>query len=286
MAHLERGHGSEQNRPKITYSSRLMAAITRFAGSITTEVRNPLLEKYGDAYDFLIKGDTHRLRDETEDAIRAYEKAVAINPGFTEAFVGMARCFRRKGDLKRALKAFQKALGLNQFDKEVHLEMAKCYNEAGFMSKGIQHFRHALRIDPEYIDAKFNLALCLELQGDLAEPTRLYEEILAQDPDFLPAYNNLGSIYMRQGYYKAAEQKFRQLIDLAPDFSRGYLGLAIALDRSNRPTEALTYYEKLLVMKTYARNREYIENRVLTLRKLLGKSPKSTGRGSVLVRVK
>jgi tetratricopeptide (TPR) repeat protein len=286
MAHLERGRGTEHNRPKITYSSKLIAALNKFAGAISTEVKNPLLEKYGDAYDYLIKGDAHRLREETEDAIRAYEKAISINPTFAEAYVGMARCFRRKGDLKRAMLSFNKALSLNSFDKEIHLELAKCLNEAGMMPKGIHHFRQALKIDPEFVDAKFNLALCLELQGDLGEPTRLYEEILSQDPDFLPAYNNLGSIYMRQGYYKAAERKFRQLIDMAPDFSRGYLGLAISLDRSNRPQEALGYYEKLLVMKAHYRNREYIENRILSLRKVLGKPAKTTRNGAMLVRVK
>jgi tetratricopeptide (TPR) repeat protein len=286
MAQLESGHGASCKKPKLHYSSRLMAALNRFAGTISTEVKNPLLEKYGDAYDFLIKGDAHRLREETEDAIRSYEKAIQLNPSFIEAYAGMARCFRRKGDLKRAIFTYTKALTLNAFDKEIHLELAKCYNEAGNQTKGIYHFRQALKIDAQFIDAKFNLALCLELQGDMAEPSKLYEEIIIQDSDFLPAYNNLGSIYMRQGLYKSSETMFRRLIALAPDFSRGFLGLAISLDRSNRPQEALAYYEKLLILKAHARNREYIENRVMNLRKALGRKSTATGSGAVLVRVK
>jgi tetratricopeptide (TPR) repeat protein len=286
MAHVRRGQGSRSKKPEIRYSSKLIAALNKFARVITTEVKNPLLEKYGDAYDFLIKGDAHRLREEIEEAIRAYEAAISINPSFVEAYVGMGRCFRRKGDMKRAIASFTKALTYNAFDKEVHVELAKCYNEAGMPEKGIHHFRQAVKIDPEYVEAKFNLALCLELQGELIEPTKLYEEIIKLDPEFLPVYNNLGSIYMRQGYYAASEKMFRKLIDMAPDFSRGYLGLAIALDRSNRPLEALTCYEKLLIMKTHLRNKEYIETRVLNLRKMLGKKPQATTNGSLLVRVK
>jgi len=286
MAQSESEHGVSYKKPKLHYSSRLMAALTRFAGSITTEVKNPLVEKYGDAYDFLIKGDAHRLREETEDAIRSYEKAIQLNPAFIEAYIGMARCFRRKGDLRRAIFTYTKALTFNAFDKEVHLELAKCHNEAGNPTKGIYHFRQALKIDSQFIDAKFNLALCLELQGDIVEPSKLYEEIIVQDADFLPAYNNLGSIYMRQGLYKSAEVMFRQLIELAPDFSRGFLGLAISLDRSNRPQEALAYYEKLLALKAHTRNREYVENRVVNLRKTLGRKSTATRNGAILVRVK
>lgn len=287
MAYTKRGHGNiSPQKPEIRYSSKLIAALNKFAQVIATEVKNPLVEKYGDAYDHLIKGDAHRLREEIEEAIKEYETAIRLNPAFTEAYVGMGRCFRRKGDLKRAIMSLMKALSYNAFDKEVHVEMAKAYNEAGIPVKGIHHFRQAVKIDPQYIEAKFNLALCLELQGDLTEPTKIYEDIIKQDADFLPAYNNLGSIYMRQGYYAAAEKIFRQLIELAPDFSRGYFGLAIALDRSNRIQEALPYYEKLLVMKAHQRNRDYIQNRIMTLRHTLGKKVKATQNGSVLVRVK
>jgi len=284
MAHVERDAYGGQG--KIRYSSKLIAALNKFAGVIATEVKNPMVEKFGDAYDHLIQGDAYRAKEQMEDAIRAYEKAIAANPGFAEAYTGMGKCFRRKGDLKRALMAYTKALDLNMFDKNVHLELAKSYNEAGMPKKGIQHFRQAIKLDPGFIDAKFNLALCLELQGELKEPTQIYQDIIKQDPEFLPAYNNLGSIYMRQGLYAESEKMFRWLITNAPDFSRGYLGLAISLDRSNHPQEALQYYEKLLVLKAHTRNKDYVESRVVALRQTLRKRPRIAHSSAVLVRVK
>ena len=86
MAHLEIERGAERaTKTPIQYTSKLVAALSKFAGGMTNEVKNPMLEKYGEAYDFLIKGDALRLREETEDAIHAYEKAIQLNPGFVEA---------------------------------------------------------------------------------------------------------------------------------------------------------------------------------------------------------
>jgi tetratricopeptide (TPR) repeat protein len=86
MAQFDSGRsGSPAEKPKINYSSKLLAALNKFAGAISVEVKHPMVEKYGEAYDYLIQGDTHRLRDEVEEAIRAYEKAIALNPMFVEA---------------------------------------------------------------------------------------------------------------------------------------------------------------------------------------------------------
>ncbi|MEZ4575970.1 MAG: tetratricopeptide repeat protein, partial [Vampirovibrionales bacterium] len=84
-------------RQPVKYSSKLMGALSRFASALSNEVRNPLLEKYGDAYDLVIQGDAHRLREEFEPAIRAYERAIAMNPEYPEAYIGMGHAFRRKG---------------------------------------------------------------------------------------------------------------------------------------------------------------------------------------------
>lgn len=286
MAHRDMGVEIETSPRKITYSSKLIGALTKFASAISHEVKNPLFEKYGDAYDFVVQGDAHRHREEYENAIRAYERAIAVNPDYIEAYMGMGQAFRRKGDIKRAIFSFSKIIKLNAFHKGVHLELAKAYSEAGLPDKAIVHFRQSVKLNPECVESRFHLALSLELEGELQEPCRLYEEIIQLDVEFLPAYNNLGSVHMRLGHYDVAESMFRVLLQKEPGFGRAYLGLAISLDRQNKPKEALRYYEQLLAMRSYSRNKTYVRDRVLTLRQQLGRKPISTQNGSVLVRVK
>jgi tetratricopeptide (TPR) repeat protein len=91
---------------------------------------------------------------------------------------------------------------------------------------------------------------------------------------------------MRQGYYKQSEALFAALIDKSPEFSRAHLGLAISYDRGNKPNDALALYEQLITLKSFARNRDFIESRINFLRKQLGRRPQATKTGNVLIRVK
>jgi len=271
--------------PQLKYSAKVLNVLKQFTGTLAAEVVNPLSHKYGPAYQYLVSGDAQRYRENIEDALIAYRRALDIRHDLTEAHVGVGQCLRRKGDYKGAIDAFKQALTQNQFDKDIHLNLAKSYNEAGLIEPAIQHYRRAIVLDPLFIEAKFGLALILELDGQHEEPIQLYEEIIAVDEGFLPAYNNLGSIYLRQERLKEAEDVFRELVDRAPDFGRGYLGLAITLDKSNQPVEAIAAYNKAIELKHGARNVDFVKNRILKLNQQLGRS-RTTTTQTTIIRVK
>lgn len=274
----------QQNEGGVRYSSKLMSALNKFAGGLSTDVHNPLLRKYGRAYDYLISADAFRYKEDIDAALDQYRHALAIREDFTEAHIGVGKCLRRKGDSMGAIRYFKLALKGNPFNKEVHLDLGKCYNECGYIDKAIQHYERAIKLAPDYLEAKFGLALIVELGGDLAYATTLYHDIIEQDPEFLPAYNNLGSIYLRQGVFARAEQVFRSLVRRAPDFGRGYLGLALTLDKSNNMADALDAYNKVLEIKSSTRNVDYVKRRIIALNKALGRA--KTRRNTTLVRVK
>lgn len=251
--------GSERG---LFYHSRLMQAFQRFATGLTTRVANPMETKYGEAYRYLIAGDAHSCRDEVDAALEKYKQALEIQADYTDAYMGIAKCLRRKGDSMGALGYFKKVLAFNAFNKEVHLQMAKCYQEAGFVEKAVRHFERAIQLDPNHVEAMFGLALVLELNNDTEKAGSLYQRIIKVDPEFLPAYNNLGSVYLRLGVFDRAEKMFRKLIAMAPDFSRGYLGLALTLDKSGQKREALPVYRQVLDMKPMTQNGDFIRNRL------------------------
>lgn len=241
---------------------------------------------YGDAYEYVIQGDAALAQDLVEDAMLSYQKALELSPSLFEAKLGQGRCYRRVGNLKRAMQTYDQILSLNQFSGPAHLEMAKTLHEAGFLEKAIFHFKCAVKLQPRDIEIRFNLAVCCELNESFDQAAKVYEDLIGIDPNFAPAYNNLGSIYMRKGLYKAAEKLFRQLSVLMPEFTRAYLGLAICLDRLNRPKEALPFYEKVLVCRFHSKNREFIESRIRTIRRYVGMRPNITTAGNQLIRVK
>lgn len=268
----------------IQYSSKLMTALHHFTGGLATEVKNPLKAKYGKAYDFLVSGDTYRYREELDTAISHYRQALEFRKDCTEAYLGLAKCLRRKGDTLGALQYLNQAIRLNAFRKELHLDAAKCYAECGYAQKAIAHYERVIKLDHYNVEARFGLALVVEMDGDIAYAERLYQEIIEIEPDFLPAYNNLGSLAMRSGDLQQAERLFRTLIAKAPEFTRGHLGLAITLDKAGRRAAAVEAYMQVLRMRPAGRNSEFIERRIIALNTEMGRS--KTRRNTTLVRIK
>ena len=86
------------------------------------------------------------------------------------------------------------------------------------------------------------------------------------------------------GRYQESEDLFRTLIAMAPVFGRGHLGLAITLDKSGQPKEALVIYEKALGMNPSSRSAEFIQKRIVQLNKDMGRA--KTKRQTTLVLVK
>lgn len=268
----------------VRYSSKLMTALNRFTSGLSTEVRNPLKTKYGRAYDYLISGDTYRYREEIDTAISHYRLALEHRDDFTEAYLGIAKCMRRKGDTMGAIQYLNKAIEQNAFRMDLHLDVAKCYAECGYTSKAIQHYERTIKLEPGSVEARFGLALVVETNNDIDYALRLYQEIIDIEPEFLPAYNNLGSLHMRMGHYVPAEKLFRTLVDKAPEFTRGYLGLAITLDKAGKRCQAIDTYQQVLRMRPSSRNTEFIEKRIVHLNKELGRT--KTRRQTTLVRIK
>ncbi len=281
MSSYEQRQSAQQG---FRYSSRLMTALNRFTNGLATEVKNPLKNKYGKAYDYLISGDTYRYREEIDTAISHYRLALEIRHDFTEAYLGIAKCLRRKGDTMGAIKYLSKAIEQNAFRKELHLDLAKCYAECGYTDKAIQHYERTIKLDPLSVEGRFGLALVVEMNEDTRYAVRLYQEIIELEVDFLPAYNNLGSLYMRLGQYKPAEELFRSLVEKAPEFTRGHLGLAITLDKAGKRGEAIQTYHQVMRMRPSGKNTDFIEKRIVQLNLELGRV--KTRRHTTLVRIK
>lgn len=270
--------------PGVRYSSKLMTALNRFTGGLATEVANPLKVKYGKAYDYLISGDTHRYREEIDVAIAQYRLALEQREDFTEAYVGIAKCLRRKGDSLGAIQYLSHALSQNGFRKELHQDIAKCYAECGYTAKSIHHYERAIKLDRRAVEARFGLALVVEMTEDFDYTIRLYQQIIQIEPEFLPAYNNLGSIFMRLGRYEEAEALFRTLIAKAPDFTRGHLGLAITLDKAGKRKQAIASYNQVMRLRPTSKNTDFIEKRIVSLNAEMGRVKSSHGATLVLIK--
>jgi tetratricopeptide (TPR) repeat protein len=267
-----------------TSPSRFFQALNRFTSGLGVEARNPLKDKFGKGYEHLIAGDTCRFREELDTAVDHYRQALLHSGKLSEAYVGMAKCLRRQGNIQGAIQCLRTAIGQNAFHTEAHLDLAKCYGDYGFTEKAMHHYERAIRLNPSAVEARFGLALLVEASDDVEQAASLYQAIIQIDPEFLPAYNNLGSLYLRQNRLDKAEALFRALVEKAPTFTRGYLGLAMSCDRAGKCTEAVEAYETVMRLRPNGKNNPFITQRLIQMNIERGRCV--TRRNLTLVRVK
>ena len=159
----------------------------------------------------------------TIQAIRMFQEAVSLDPGYALAYAGIADASAysymyyggRAEDLDRADQASQKALRLGPDYAECHASrgfsasLSKRYEEAD------QEFRTALALNPKLYEAWYLYARSCFAQGRLEEAARLFEEAEQLRPEDQSLPGLLSMVYRDLGRPKEAEAALRRCLAAA-----------------------------------------------------------------------
>ncbi len=104
-------------------------------------------------------------RTDPAAAVRAYERAVAADRGFVDAYVNLGRLLQETGQLARAERVYRDALDACGRSPLVLFNLAVLLEDLARRPEAIEAYRAALRADPALADAHYNLALLLDAQG-------------------------------------------------------------------------------------------------------------------------
>jgi TolB-like protein/Tfp pilus assembly protein PilF/predicted Ser/Thr protein kinase len=212
------------------------------------------------AYEALLEGRHHWYRLTPSSVAKAreyFERAVAIDPGYAPAHVGLADCFfldaslgghEPKNVLPKVAEEARRALELDETSADAHSMLAIFHLLYEYnWSESEQHFRRALELAPASHHIRFPYAFWyLRGRGRLEEAAAEMDRILEQDP--LAPSNHYGkaAILMLQRRYDAAAQCARRALEIEPNYMLGLLQLGSALAHGGRFEEALTVAESLV----------------------------------------
>ncbi|MCB9897459.1 MAG: tetratricopeptide repeat protein [Planctomycetes bacterium] len=205
----------------------------------------------GDAMSWWAKGNFHLGREEWDDAIAAYEQALVVDPGYTEAHQNLAAALLRVGRPQDALahvaeaerlggvtarSAFTRgaALGELQRDDESRAALEECLRldpsqadahnllglaalRDGRLAEAETHLLAARDAAPDEARPRYNLGRLRELQERDGDAEALYREALAREPDYVPALARLGQLLARTGRIDEALAQLSRAADLRPD---------------------------------------------------------------------
>ena len=212
------------------------------------------------AYEALLEGRHywHRFTPSGLAKAREYfERAVAIDPGYAPAHVGLADCYCMRASLggeeprsvlPSVAEEARRALELDETNAEAHSMLAHFHLLYAYdWSECERHFRRALELAPASHHVRFPYAFWyLRGSGRLEEAAAEMDRILDQDP--LRASNHYGkaAVLILQRRFGAAVESARRALEIEPNYLLGLIVFAYALACDRRFDEAVTAAERLI----------------------------------------
>ena len=126
--------------------------------------------------------DLEQTGADKREALEAYERALALNPGLAGALVNIGTIYFNARNWRDSERHYQKAIEVDPLYPLAHFNLANLHEELGRTSLAIQHYKKALELQPSYADAHYNLALLYQTRGRAMEAMRHWKLYLKLDP--------------------------------------------------------------------------------------------------------
>ena len=159
----------------------------------------------------VLRGDSLRQLDRPDEAVAAYDRAIALRPQFADAWLGRGLALRNLGDFDDALDDFDSAIRLNPQHIEARLSRSALLATLGRNEASEAEARLILSIDPANGPAFNNLGNALQRLGRIEEALACFEAAIRLVPDPTAARFNYGMCLLQAGDFARGwrEYEFR-----------------------------------------------------------------------------
>lgn len=195
--------------------------------------------------------DAHQLRGvalallgRPQDALAAFDAALALNAEYMEALVHRGVVLAELGRADEAARAFEHAAqaqdGPGRFPRAVagrlanlHAQIGEAYADAGAVHEAVFEYRRALSLGPDFHDLRYRLGRHLVAGGRYLEACEELERVLRVRPGFDEARAALGLARYLSGDTDGARAVWRACRERSPDDARvdAYLAMVQRVPR-------------------------------------------------------
>jgi TolB-like protein/DNA-binding winged helix-turn-helix (wHTH) protein/Tfp pilus assembly protein PilF len=248
----------------------ILALQSEVAGSIAQQIRLRLTpEEHArlrnvramnpEAYENYLKGRffwNKRTVEGHQKAIEYFQKAVALDPNYAQAYAGLADAYSllgsmpnavlpRRETMSRARETAQKALSFDESLADAHasLGFVKMHYDWDF-SGAEREFLRAIALNPGYATAHHWYAYDLVALGRLNDAIAQARLAQAADPLSVIISRDVGEMLMFAGHDDEAIAQCRRALEMDPNFALAHWVLAWAYHHQGKQKEFLEELQK------------------------------------------
>jgi tetratricopeptide (TPR) repeat protein len=135
-----------------------------------------------EAEDWFEKGlELERTGAPLEDIIKAYERAIELDPHSAGAYVNLGTIYYHLKSWAKAESCYLSALEADPNYALAHFNLGNLFDEKGDRERALAHYHAAIQANPSYADAHYNLALLYQTRGDVLKAVRYWKSYLKLD---------------------------------------------------------------------------------------------------------
>ncbi len=146
---------------------------------------------------------------------------------------------------------FEKALGIDPTYSQAALYLARTYNALFDEDKAKEYFRKAIEIDPDYVEAHASYAGMLLDTGDYDEAIRQLNVAIVRDPSYAMSWYLLAEAYRMKEAYPQSIDAAHKSIQLTPNKAEAHFWLAEGLRMSSQYDQAEKEYLQYLKLSDF-----------------------------------
>ncbi|HKB64512.1 MAG TPA: trypsin-like peptidase domain-containing protein [Pyrinomonadaceae bacterium] len=159
------------------------------------------------------------------DAIEASKKAVNLRPSAESYFnIGLANYYLKQ--YRDAAESYRQSIKLDPYNAaDAYYALGLVYRDWGRPDDEIQAYKQAIRLRQDYVSAYERLGSRYLKSKKYPEAIDVFKQISVLKPGDANAPNSMGEAYLEMGKLPEAVESFRQAIRLKPDFGKAYYNL-------------------------------------------------------------
>jgi predicted TPR repeat methyltransferase len=229
------------------------------------------------------QGDKHLNLDELEAATACYRQAVAIDPGFVDAYLGLGFSLAGQLHYEQAAAALSRALSIDPAIADAHYMLGTISKACHDQSGAIRHFTRALELKPDFEFAYRDFFDFLLQSGQLEEAKALIEKgilvfpesaefhfslgnllfnrqdfegaischtrAVALQPAAAVSHKILGDAHRNLGHHQRSADCYEAAVLLEPDNADAHVNLGDALDMLGKSQQSIACYRRAIALE-------------------------------------
>ncbi len=196
--------------------------------------------------DWLTRGIAMSNQGQVDDAMKCYEKSVALHANEERAWSNLAKNLEDSNKDKDAIKCYSKVVTINSENKTALIKRGNLYAKQASENLAIRSYNLVLSMDPNNVDALINLGLEHSKKGNLLKSIEFYNKAEAIDGETSSLWNKKGNAYNRAKYHEDALKCYNRAIEMDKEYEEALFNKSTILVKLKKEEESIECLQEIL----------------------------------------